>query len=767
MMWRRIAEGIAAALQAVVIFVVMTGGHAHPFLCDDNKSQWLPVIDYGMDELVAGRSPSWNPYLFCGIRVDDVGYYGFANPLMIAAHLVARTGVSNTLSLYVFFAFLGGSLFAHGLARRLGSGPVRSGVLVALYQIGFTYWSYGHWYYVFNNFLMCPALLWAVHGYQGAGAELERRRAAWQLGALLGLAIGLGNIQYGLCQWLIVAITLGGPMAWQRRWGEWRDLARIATIAGAIALPTVWMAATAGKYPMQYYGNAASYPVPLWSAVVSNLGLGPLPETHGPGPVSHVGGLAVMLAASLVCLVCCRGPARVNGWAAAIALGLVILFAGGLVIKNVPVFNKFRCAFKWWFLAPPLMLELACLMPRLMPSWRAFDRLAMALALVVGIGQIAPHRPLGMLDPSNGRPASPGYDFSGWDDLAARIDTKNYRVLPVFAGSQMNEFERHDFHGASPFIERQLTANACVRLRAYSGIGYHIGIRNPAVDAVFPLTELLSFPVGAPLTLIEVKHRFPLAEPGNAVAGKPRLVNLMPATDVGVGSRFQLIGPDGETLAENLLLAAHGRIEGHRSMDALLWCAANGELLILGAHRPQSPDWLRRVRASGVRYLILPSDQADDGLEILRSFSFDEPWRLIRGQRYSAIELPTSAPLVSGGDGALVPFVADANGITAFPTSGRSALTIRFNHDPTFIATALSTDGTRVRVPLTATPDGGMHVELPAGNWRQVDVRINDWRLPAAIVLNLVAVGLVGFGWQRTLRGTRSLGAEVEPTAGL
>ena len=72
-----------------------------------------------------------------------------------------------------------------------------------MYQMSVTFWSHDQWHYVFNNFLMGPAILWGVHRFLDAADGRERSSRAWQLGGLLGLAVGLGNIQYAIAQWIL------------------------------------------------------------------------------------------------------------------------------------------------------------------------------------------------------------------------------------------------------------------------------------------------------------------------------------------------------------------------------------------------------------------------------------------------------------------------------------------------------------------------------------------------------------------------------------
>src|SRR5262245_31855866 len=97
-----VAEVSAVAVGGLVLFLARTGWQEHPFLWDDNKTQWLPVTDAALADLFRGHFPYLNPYQLGGIRVDRVGYYGVTNPLMILAYLGHRgAGVSNTLSVYL------------------------------------------------------------------------------------------------------------------------------------------------------------------------------------------------------------------------------------------------------------------------------------------------------------------------------------------------------------------------------------------------------------------------------------------------------------------------------------------------------------------------------------------------------------------------------------------------------------------------------------------------------------------------------------------
>lgn len=809
-------EVLFAAFQALAVFLTITGFNPNPYLYDDNKSQWLPVTDFAIRELLAGTSPQWNPYILNGVRVDVVGYYGVSNPLMIASHLLSRAvGVSNTLSLYILLAFVIGSVVAHSLARRLGSCWLRASLLTLTYQLAFTNWSHGYWYYVFNNFLMFPVLLYVVQRYLDAVEPGERRRAAWGCGAAFGLAVGLGNIQYAAYQWCLVGVVAALPMFLSGRYcPEKPDLVRGGLLAALIAAPTCWMLADAGRPTGD---TASSLPMPFSVAFEEYKDV--LTGTRPPW-FTFVGGLPLIAVVTLLCGVGYRfrNAAWANWLGGVAAVSLAVAFAGGWGVESIPVLNRFRYAFKWWFTVPPLLFYLGCLVPRLAATsilpirWIEFP----VLLAAVGVGALPIDRswPVGWKDPntraviSDGRirdlppglpdhhcPVTPRHDLGGFRDLAEQLDLANYRFLPATCGPDADSYRWHGFHTSQRYVERHLSANVPAELRAFSPVGYHIGLRPEIAAELVSLTRSGDTHVGAIVSLVEAAHMFELKEllPGGAKPGMHRLVPLDPlpngfadmsdleAERAVAGRRFAFVRPNGEVISDRLVLGPCGRIEGYDFPRERFWQVSRGKFFLNGwVLAENTAQWAERLARAGVRYLVLRNEEVDEAAAFLNrpdwwlpTAKTTAPWvgRIIRGSTFSAIELPAAIPLVTGPDGRAIPFSANANGVMIrdqrVPTG---SVTFRFHYDPAFRATLVSADGKSVPAAAGPIPGWFTTVYVPPGDWVRLELRIADRRIWGAIVFNLFAVVLLAtpnwrprIGWSMWKLRIRGLARQATP----
>jgi hypothetical protein len=196
-------------------------------------------------------------------------------------------------------------------------------------------------------------------------------------------------------------------------------------------------------------------------------------------------------------------------------------------------------------------------------------------------------------------------------------------------------------------------------------------------------------------------------------------------------------------------LGPQGRVQGYQNPNERFWQVSGGRFLIAAGRSEDLVAWTNRLKSAGIKYLLVESIYADDVVERLRSATgaSGTTLKVLRGQAMAAIELTQSAGLVTDSQGRNLRFEASGSGVSVLPESDSiGTIALRFNHHPHFRAYGIDADGKRRRLGLGRTPDGFMQVDLPPGNWKRIDIRVRDRRLPAALILNLSAVAaLVAF----------------------
>jgi hypothetical protein len=383
---------------AVKMLQNFTRHRKSPFLFDDNFTQWNNVIEYAFAELCEGHFPYWNPYQWAGFRMDEVGYYGIYNPLMFLAYLMRSVACPDTISNYVFLAYMTGVLSAWALCVKCRLGRGLRFIVPLTYACSSGYLSHASWYYVFCVFGGAPIALLLVYQVHQPPDRTPSMYWAVATGLFLGWFFYLGNAQYG-CYLAFVVYFL-----WCVVWFTCQQKTRHATLIGGslmafllsvAPLSQVYMNAARGSV---FSGAPRLVEAPITDAIWGillpyNVFAHWLPHARIYSSYGNSGGgaIAAVAVAGFVSMVISGKKSPNNGLVvgAFAAAALVVLLASGpVLLEYVPVFNRFRIAFKWLFMVPPLMLFAAILV---LQRQNVTARGAAALVLGAGLYMSARH----------------------------------------------------------------------------------------------------------------------------------------------------------------------------------------------------------------------------------------------------------------------------------------------------------------------------------------------------------------------------------------
>lgn len=177
----------------LLIFWYISNGNENVFLYDDNHAQWLPVINNAFRSLLeTGKLNFFDMHIMNGENLLDTGIYSLLNPIMLLAYATsAALKVSNTITVYIFFVSVLSALFYQCAMKKMEiDRSARYLLLFCLFGTG-AFYTFGYWYYIFNNLLWGALMLWGIVSVKG-----RSRYVYW--GILLGFSIYLGNIQYSV-----------------------------------------------------------------------------------------------------------------------------------------------------------------------------------------------------------------------------------------------------------------------------------------------------------------------------------------------------------------------------------------------------------------------------------------------------------------------------------------------------------------------------------------------------------------------------------------
>lgn len=200
----RIEAGMILVVAASLLFVCfLTGGNPEAFLIDDNRMQWYPVMERAYGELGnGGRICCYDLYQMKGMSIAQQGYYGVMNPFMLLSYIASSLlpGQIPMISLYIGLMVAAGNLVCYLLCRRLGCGQGLAFLMTGAYSTLGCFWAFCYWYYIFNNYLMIPLLVYVfVRCKKGLISYCA-------CGIVLAVSTYMGNVQYTFYQYVVFGI---------------------------------------------------------------------------------------------------------------------------------------------------------------------------------------------------------------------------------------------------------------------------------------------------------------------------------------------------------------------------------------------------------------------------------------------------------------------------------------------------------------------------------------------------------------------------------
>lgn len=205
--YKNIIMVLAVILASILFLGVSSAFVQYPFELDDNRNQWLPILDKSFEQLFStGRIPAVDFYQMKGLNILDSGYYSLLNPIMLVSYILRYSILEHvgldTISLYIYMVFTLGNVCIFTLVRCLTKNTWSSILAVVLSSCACCFIHYGYWYYVYNNYLMIPLIIWTI-------ILAENTRLGYFLtGFVLAFDILLGNVQYTVYHYIFYGIVM-------------------------------------------------------------------------------------------------------------------------------------------------------------------------------------------------------------------------------------------------------------------------------------------------------------------------------------------------------------------------------------------------------------------------------------------------------------------------------------------------------------------------------------------------------------------------------
>lgn len=177
------------------------------FLVDDNVCQWYPIIEKAYEQFFStGHMPSYDFFQTKGLPIAYVGYYSLFNPLMMLSYALSHFCFIpfNTVAIYICLLCGFGNVVVYELCRARDLKPLNIAICLFAYSSSACFIAYHNWYYIFNNYLIVPLLVYSV-------MMVDNRK--WRLlcsGAVLAFSIYLGNIQYTCYHYICYFVLMFG-----------------------------------------------------------------------------------------------------------------------------------------------------------------------------------------------------------------------------------------------------------------------------------------------------------------------------------------------------------------------------------------------------------------------------------------------------------------------------------------------------------------------------------------------------------------------------
>lgn len=527
--WKgKIEAGLLGTIVATILLVLLLAeGDPEAFLTDDNRTQWYPVMERAYEDLwETGQIYCYNLYQMKGMPIGQQGYYGIMNPFMLLSFGVTKLlpGNLSAITFYIGLMVVLGNLFLYLLLRKLGCKEKTAFLMAMTYSTMGCFWAFCYWYYVFNNYLMIPLLLYAF----------LRCREGWisycAFGVILAMDLWMGNVQYACYHYILFGI-LCVAMMFLKSLQYIKILLVNAVVGLGMSAPMlILLLQASGNFQKQEY--FLQYPIFYFSlfihsviphGILQNIGKGvsfldAVVMGRNDNLALYMGPVVILLFVFCIKIICgwlrrickckylgeIREKVRVAyncmlNWSheqkmmVGCAVALLFFFSlmsGGLasdLLYIMPVIQNFRYLFKAIYVAAPLaVVLLAWAVEECNGKVRQMVMCFLALSVCVGIvnacatvritEQLFGTRIDGSFEEEKERAVSM--------IETAGMDCKNYRTATFFRFSKIQDecFDQ----------SRNLTRNFPTALGVFSLAGYEIAMEDERLeefDAIYSDVE--------------------------------------------------------------------------------------------------------------------------------------------------------------------------------------------------------------------------------------------------------------------------------------
>lgn len=521
----RVEAGMLLVLAASILFVCfLTGGNPEAFLIDDNRMQWYPVMERAYGELGnTGRICCYDLYQMKGMSIAQQGYYGIMNPFMLLSYIASSLlpGQIPMISFYIGLLVIAGNLVCYLLCRRLGCGQGAAFLMTAAYSTLGCFWAFCYWYYIFNNYLMIPLLVYVfIRCKKGVPLYCA-------CGIVLAMSIYMGNVQYTFYQYVVFGILCMTMMLLRER-KYFKALFTNAAVGVCLSLPILLLALQASDN-FQKYRDFFENPIFLNSLLIHSVIPQGILHRRDMGfsfmdasvmyrrdnMVLYMGIVALWLFAAMLLAVsrcirragkcgnpeelwraCKTGYERASSWpqeqkiAAALVAALLFflsVMSGGLaamVLHALPVVRNFRHLFKAVFVVAPLAIMIFAWAVGRQGRGRIQSLTMVLTATFVCIGCFNARDVVWGVDRLYGPQIEKGFAGEKQDAVRmieeASMDCKNYRTASFFRFPWIND---EVFN-----ISENLSRNFPTAISVFSLAGYENAVsdqRMEAFDAIY------------------------------------------------------------------------------------------------------------------------------------------------------------------------------------------------------------------------------------------------------------------------------------------
>lgn len=510
---------------SLVFICFLTGGNPEAFLVDDNRMQWYPVMERVYDEFGdTGRICCYDLYQMKGMSIAKQGYYGVMNPFMLLSYVAAKLLPGNVpmISFYIGLLVVMGNLFFYLVCRRLGCGQKLAVLMTAVYSTAGCFWAFLYWYYIFNNYLIVPLLLYVfIRCRKGVLAYCA-------CAVVLSMGLYMGNVQYTFYHY-IVFIILCLVMAALKERRYFAVLGTNLAVGLGLSAPVlILMLQASGDFQRQqfFFEN----PIYIFSMLLHSMIPQGILHRWGHGfsfldsvvmhrndnMVLYMGATAILLCVFMIAVIG-RGMKRIRDcrnlrevwkiWKRAYSRAaawpqeqkmvtgiVVVLFfllsvmgggAAAKILYAMPVVRNFRYLFKVIFVLVPLaVMVLAWIVGNMEDKGRWKAVVLSLTAVFVCVGVFNAHDEVMAVDAAYEEQFIRGFSGEKEDALAsvenAGMDCKNYRTVAFLRFPWIND---ENFN-----VSENLSRNFPTAVSVFSLAGYENSVsrqRMESFDAIY------------------------------------------------------------------------------------------------------------------------------------------------------------------------------------------------------------------------------------------------------------------------------------------